>query len=129
MLALLLAVLALLVGVPERESLEPSHPLGVPHWIEEQALPPAAVPGARVFVESGCLACHTYMGDGSPNLGAPDLTAEGRLGKGLEYQIEHLKCPSCTDPGSQMPSFAALPEDQLRELAVFLEASKGDEKG
>ena len=114
-------------GGTVRESL--ASEVDIDEVVRRTNLPEDAVPGLRLFVGTGCISCHTYAGIGSPNLGAPDLTAEGRLGKGIEYQIEHLKCPSCTDPGSQMPSFAALPEDQLRELAVFLEASKGDEKG
>ncbi len=51
--------------------------------------------------------------------------AEGAKGKGVQFQIDHLKCPSCVNPGSPMPPFAALGEDNLHKLAVFLEASKG----
>jgi cytochrome c1 len=39
--------------------------------------------------------------------------------------MNHLKCPACVNPGSPMPSFAGLGEDNLRKLASFLEASKG----
>jgi quinol---cytochrome c reductase cytochrome c subunit, bacillus type len=85
-----------------------------------------AVAGARLFATSGCLNCHTYLGIGSPNLGAPDLTDEGTKGKGISFQIEHLKCPSCVNKGSPMPSYAVFPDSQLRELATFLEASKGE---
>ena len=62
---------------------------------------------------------------GTSNLGAPDLSAEGAKNKGVQFQIDHLKCPSCANPGSPMPPFAALGEDNLRKLATFLEASKG----
>src|SRR3954447_4205010 len=77
-------------------------------WQQRANLPPAALPGARLFAQSGCLTCHTYLGAGSSNLGAPDLTEEGKKGKGIKFQIAHLKCPSCENPGSPMPSFAAL---------------------
>ena len=74
---------------------------------------------------SGCTNCHTYLGTGSSNLGAPDLTAEGAKGKGIQFQVDHLTCPSCVNPGSPMPPFAALGTDNLHKLAAFLEASKG----
>ena len=74
---------------------------------------------------AGCLTCHTYLGSGSSNLGAPDLSKIGTKGLGIETQIKHLKDPSSVTPGSPMPSFAQLGEENLRKLAVFLEASKG----
>jgi hypothetical protein len=94
-------------------------------WIEEANLPEDARPGAELFAQAGCLNCHVYLGDGAQNLGAPDLTDEGTKGRGVQWQIDHLMCPSCVTPGSPMPSFADLGEDQLRQIAIFLEASKG----
>ena len=47
--------------------------------------------GRRHLRAAGCLNCHTYLGAGSPNLGAPELTEEGREGRGIEWQIGHLK--------------------------------------
>jgi len=97
----------------------------VPGWVEENNLPPEAEPGARLFAEAGCLNCHVYVGSGAQNLGAPELTAEGSKGRGIQFQVEHLKDPPALVPGSLMPSFAALGDEQLNDLAVFLEASKG----
>jgi menaquinol-cytochrome c reductase cytochrome b/c subunit len=94
-------------------------------WVKKNNLPPAAVPGAKLFAESGCLTCHTYLGGGSSNLGAPDLSEIGNKGLGIDTQIKHLKDPSSVTPGSPMPSFAQLGDANLRKLAVFLEASKG----
>jgi hypothetical protein len=111
----------------------------VPTWIEEgnlvanaQALPDVDPPataenvesGATLFAESGCLNCHVYQGTGSPNHGAPEMTEEGDKGRGVQWQIDHLKCPSCLNPGSPMPSFAGLTDEQLRDISIFLEASK-----
>ena len=84
-----------------------------------------AVAGATIFAKAGCLNCHTYLGAGSSNLGAPDLSAEGSKNKGIRFQIAHLKCPSCVNPGSPMPSFKDLGQANLHRLAVFLESSKG----
>jgi ubiquinol-cytochrome c reductase cytochrome b subunit/menaquinol-cytochrome c reductase cytochrome b/c subunit len=99
----------------------------VPGWAKQQGFEnnPTAIAGANLFAESGCLNCHTYLGTGSSNLGAPDLSAEGATNKGVQFQIDHLKCPSCVNAGSPMPSFQLLGDDNLRKLAVFLEASKG----
>ena len=97
----------------------------IPRWKAQEHLPPKAYPGARLFATAGCTACHTYDGAGGSNLHAPDLTAIGRRHLGIRFQINHLKCPSCVNPGSPMPPFGSLRMKRLRELAIFLEASKG----
>jgi mono/diheme cytochrome c family protein len=112
-------------GATAKEALASEVILEVPHWVKAQNLPPAAVPGAKLFAQSGCTACHTYLGTGSSNLGAPDLTSIGSKNLGINFQIRHLECPSCVNPGSPMPSFKSLGPQRLRELAIFLEASKG----
>jgi len=115
-------------GATAREALAADAPALVEEWAGQQKFDDNARQGALIFAGSGCLNCHTYLDAGSSNLGAPVLTAEGAKNKGIEFQIEHLKCPSCTTPGSQMPPFANLPEEDLRALAVFLEASKGPQE-
>jgi len=97
----------------------------VPAWIKDEQLPPNAIPGANLFAVAGCTVCHTYDGDGGAQLGAPDLTAIGKRHLGVAFEIRHLQCPSCVNPGSPMPRFASLGSERLRELATFLEASKG----
>jgi Cytochrome c len=96
----------------------------VSRWMRDEKLPPKARAGARIFAISGCTACHTYDGAGDSNLGAPDLTTIGAHRLGIRFQVSHLKCPSCVNPGSPMPSFP-LGKKRLHQLAVFLEASKG----
>jgi mono/diheme cytochrome c family protein len=98
----------------------------VPKWAKQEGFSNnmEAVDGALEFVQSGCLSCHTYLGAGSSNLGAPDLSAEGRKHRGLSWQVTHLRCPACRAARSTMPSFAVLGVTHLHELAVFLEASK-----
>jgi menaquinol-cytochrome c reductase cytochrome b/c subunit len=99
----------------------------VPQWAKKQGFEnnPEAIAGAKLFAQSGCLNCHTYLGEGGHNLGAPELTAEGAKNKGIAFQVAHLKCPACVNPGSPMPSFAGLGEQRLTQIAHFLEASKG----
>jgi len=112
-------------GATAKEALGSELLADVPHWVQQEHLPQSAVPGAKLFAQSGCLNCHTYLGVGSANLGAPNLTDIGSKNLGVDFQIRHLKCPACVNPGSPMPSFAAFSDQQLRQLAVFLEASKG----
>jgi menaquinol-cytochrome c reductase cytochrome b/c subunit len=99
----------------------------VPSWAAKEGFTgnEQAIAGAKLFAQSGCMNCHTYNGAGGSQLGAPDLTAEGAKNKGVQFQIEHLKCPACVNPGSPMPSFAKFDDQQLRQIATFLEASKG----
>src|SRR5438477_832438 len=131
-IAIVAAVLvALSMGVLTYKGATAKEPLGaelraaVPGWVKQEKLPSNAVPGANLFATSGCLNCHTYLGSGGSQLGAPNLSAEGAKNKGITFQISHLKCPSCVNKGSPMPSFADFGEANLRKLATFLEASKG----
>jgi quinol---cytochrome c reductase cytochrome c subunit, bacillus type len=114
-------------GATAQEAIASEVKAAIPSWAKQQGFAnnKQALAGANLFAESACVSCHTYLGTGSSNLGAPDLSAEGAKGKGVQFQIDHLKCPSCVNPGSPMPSFASLGEDNLRKLAAFLEASKG----
>jgi menaquinol-cytochrome c reductase cytochrome b/c subunit len=114
-------------GATAQEAIAAEVKAAIPAWAQKEGFAgnKEALVGANLFAESGCVSCHTYLGTGSSNLGAPDLTAEGAKGKGVQFQIDHLKCPSCKNPGSPMPVFASLGEERLRQLAIFLEASKG----
>jgi len=114
-------------GATAKEALGSELLTKVPTWAKQQGFEnnPAAVQGAKLFATLGCLNCHTYLGDGNHNLGAPDLSAEGAKHKGILFQIAHLTCPSCVNKGSPMPSFASQGKRNLTLLATFLEASKG----
>jgi cbb3-type cytochrome oxidase cytochrome c subunit len=114
-------------GATAKEALGSEIKGHVPAWAAKQGFTgnKQAIAGANLFAESGCLNCHTYLSDGGHNLGAPVLTAEGAKNKGIAFQIAHLKCPACVNPGSPMPSFAGLGDQRLNEIAHFLEASKG----
>jgi mono/diheme cytochrome c family protein len=114
-------------GAVAKEAIAAEVEAAIPSWAAKQGFTgnQQALAGARLFAESACTNCHTYLGTGSSNLGAPDLSAEGAKKKGIQFQIDHLKCPSCVNPGSPMPVFASLGDERLRRLATFLEASKG----
>jgi hypothetical protein len=114
-------------GATAKESLGTELIGKVPDWAKTQGFAnnQEAVAGAKLFAVAGCLNCHTYLGVGGGFAGAPELTAEGSKNKGIAFQIAHLKCPACVNAGSPMPSFAGLGEVRLKQLATFLEASKG----
>ena len=114
-------------GATAKEALGTELKALVPTWAKKQAFQnnKDAVAGANLFAVSGCLNCHTYLGVGGGFAGAPELTAEGAKNKGIAFQVSHLKCPSCVNAGSPMPSFAGLGDARLKQLATFLEASKG----
>jgi hypothetical protein len=131
MVAAILVILSMGIltykGATAKESLG-SETVGlVPSWAKKQGFAgnKEAVTGARLFAVTGCLNCHTYLGEGSGNLGAPDLSDEGSKNKGVAFQVAHLKCPSCVNSGSPMPPFVSQGEQNLHALAVFLEASRG----
>jgi mono/diheme cytochrome c family protein len=117
-------------GATAKEALGSELKAKVPAWAKAEGFTgnQQARAGGGLFAEAGCLNCHTYLGDGGTNLGAPDLSAEGAKNKGVEFQVQHLKCPSCVNSGSPMPSFAGLGDDRLKQIAAFLEASKGEKK-
>jgi mono/diheme cytochrome c family protein len=112
-------------GATAKEALASEVINDVPRWVADERLPANALPGAKLFASAGCTACHTYDGSGGSNLGAPDLTSIGTRNLGIQFQNNHLKCPSCVNPGSPMPKFASLGDARLNQLAIFLEASKG----
>jgi cytochrome c553 len=114
-------------GATAKEALGSELVAKIPSWAKSEGFSgnKQALAGAKLFAVSGCLNCHTYNGIGGTFPGAPNLTAEGFKNKGVAFQIAHLKCPACVNPGSPMPSFQGLGEQNLAALAAFLEASKG----
>jgi menaquinol-cytochrome c reductase cytochrome b/c subunit len=116
-------------GATAKEALPAENLAKVPEWVTAQGLSKTGEEGAKIFAQAGCMGCHTYLGAGASNLGAPDLSAEGAKGRGIQFQIEHLKCPSCKNPGSPMPPFTSFTDEQYQQLATFLEESKGPKGG
>jgi quinol-cytochrome oxidoreductase complex cytochrome b subunit len=129
MVAAVLTIISMAVltwkGATAKEALASEVKANIPRWIKDERLPKSAIPGVQLFAVAGCTACHTYDGAGGSNLGAPDLTNIGSRGLTKQFQIQHLQCPSCVNPGSPMPPFASLGAKRLEQLAIFLNASKG----
>jgi menaquinol-cytochrome c reductase cytochrome b/c subunit len=113
-------------GATAKESLG-SEVLGaVPDWAEKQgfAANEVAVAGAELFAQS-CTTCHTYLGAGSSNQGAPDLSAIGASGQGVDFFERYVSDPSQFG-NTIMPKFGEqLSKEQIHQIAAFLDASKG----
>jgi menaquinol-cytochrome c reductase cytochrome b/c subunit len=99
----------------------------VPAWIEENNLPEEVRPGAELVAGLGCLQCHTYLGTGSANFGAPELGEIGaQEGKSVDYFQRYVANPGEFGNNIMRP-YADQGEERLRQIAEFLAASKGGE--
>ena len=112
-------------GATAKEALASEVLQAVPTWAQREGFAgnAAALAGAKTFASSGCTACHTYLGTGSSNLGAPDLSAEGTKGRNKQFFMQYIKDPSKFG-NNVMPKFG-FGDQQLSQLAAFLMASKG----
>lgn len=79
--------------------------------------------GLTLYRQEGCFTCHKLDGEG--NALGPNLTSEGTRGRSDEWLIGHFRDPSQYTPGSAMPAFGNLTDDQLRALTAFLQNQKG----
>jgi cytochrome c553 len=112
-------------GATAKEALASEVVQAVPTWAARQGFQnnEEALAGAKIFASSGCTACHTYLGTGSSNQGAPDLSNEGSKGRNKDFFMRYIKDPSKFG-NNVMPKFG-FSDDQLAQLAAFLLASKG----
>jgi cytochrome c oxidase subunit 2 len=102
-------------------------------WLSAESRPAVGIDGkgARLFVASGCGACHRIRGLAS---------AEGRIGPDLTHVGSRRSLAAATltndtaafarwirdnqhiKPGNRMPPYGVLSDDELRVLARFLDA-------
>ena len=97
--------------------------------VPAQAQPAAQPPqlelikyGKTLYKQEGCFMCHRLNGEGG-RVG-PDLTTEGTRGRTQEWLIGHFKNPPAYVPGSIMPPFKNLTDEQLKALTAFLQNQK-----
>jgi mono/diheme cytochrome c family protein len=79
--------------------------------------------GRTLYRQEGCFTCHRLNGEGGTV--GPDLTTEGARGRTEPWLVGHFKNPPAYSPGSIMPAFTNLTEEQLKALTAFLENQKG----
>jgi menaquinol-cytochrome c reductase cytochrome b/c subunit len=114
-------------GATAKESLGTELVALVPTWAQKEGFTgnEDAVAGAKIFAQVGCMQCHTYLGAGTSNVGAPDLSSIGKTSnRGVEGFAKYVSDPSAYG-NNVMPKFADLGQDNLNKLGEFLQASKG----
>src|SRR5919198_3554519 len=114
-------------GATARESLASEVVQAVPTWAKREGFAgnANAVAGAKLFAQSGCTSCHTYLGTGSSNLGAPDLTSIGKTNPNAKFFSDYVADPRKFG-NKVMPVFGNLGSSQNgRNIGIFLAASKG----
>ena len=104
-------------------------------WLNEQRelaqspVGPLALSGEKVFLSSGCGACHAVRGTVARGVVGPDLTHVGgrmSLGAGIlpnsdDDFLQWLTHNHTIKPEVHMPSFSMLPREDLRALAAYLD--------
>lgn len=103
-------------------------------WLEREAAPapPSDAPGARVFAEAGCGACHTLRGTSARGTIGPDLThvggrlslAAATLPNDAEAFARWIRDNQHIKPGNAMPPYGILTGGELTALAAYLESLK-----
>ena len=121
-------------GATAEEALGAELVEAVPEWAEQQGFEEGtpAYEGATLFAETGCAQCHVYLGVGSANLGAPELSAIGQGDRGIQYFKDYVANPQQFG-NPVMPKYGeefggALDDEQLTAVATFLDASKGPDE-
>ena len=112
-------------GATAKEALGSELVLLVPSWAKQQGFThnEKAVKGATLFAQSGCLNCHTYLGQGAGQLGAPNLSAIGKANNAAFF-VQYLTNPAAFG-NKVMISYAYLGTENLSNVAAFLAASDG----
>ncbi|MEC9067488.1 MAG: c-type cytochrome [Pseudomonadota bacterium] len=88
--------------------------------------------GRRLFMDSGCAACHRVAGTPANGLAGPDLTHVGSrqtLGAGILPNnrgtlIGWIGDSQSIKPGNRMPSYDMLSAEELEAIAIWLEQQK-----
>jgi hypothetical protein len=112
-------------GATAKESLGSEALAAVDSWSEQQGgFSPEARRGAEIFAQVGCLQCHVYLGSGSANAGAPELSDIGSSGQTVDFFHRYVANPSAFG-NNVMPSFENLGDENLNAVATFLFESKG----
>lgn len=86
--------------------------------------------GRELFMNQGCVGCHTINGIAQGGIVGPNLTHEAQRGRSDAWQLRHLIDPLAVygvgEPAGRwpMPSYGNLPEEDLRALVAFLQSLK-----
>ena len=103
-------------------------------WLSSQRAPASEPAGAlelrgrEAFLSNGCGACHTIRGtpaDGTVGPGLTHVASRATLGAGLlpntlAAMRSWIASPNEHKPGTHMPAFAMLPDEELDAIAAYL---------
>jgi len=85
-----------------------------------EAIPSASVErGKNLFPTLACIGCHA-IGEKGGIMG-PDLSGEGSKGHPLSWITGQIRDPHAHNPNTIMPAFKSLSEQQVNDLANYLE--------
>ncbi|MGH9523033.1 MAG: c-type cytochrome [Terriglobales bacterium] len=93
----------------------PSHRHSVPTGDSDAELRALAI---QTIDDEGCQDCHTINGVGA-KIG-PNLSDEWARGRSDDWLIRHFRNPAAVTPGTLMPSFNYLSDQQLKALVRYL---------
>jgi cytochrome c oxidase subunit 2 len=103
-------------------------------WLERQAAAAAASKeqGAALFLAQGCGACHSVRGTDAHGGIGPDLThmgsrrtvGAGILDNTLENVARFVRETEAIKPGSRMPSYSMLSQEDASAIAAYLGSLK-----
>ena len=117
-------------GATARESLGSEAVAAVDSWSTQQGgFDEEQTQGAEIFALVGCLQCHIYLGSGSANVGAPELSDYGETTSRSPEQTAAYIANPAEFGNTVMPSFANLGDENLAAVAAFLHASTGGDGG
>lgn len=78
--------------------------------------------GAGLYAKHGCGACHMVGGVGGTS--GPDLSRVAQKRSDPEWHMKHLKDPQSVVPGSAMPPYAHLSDEELLGLTNYMTSLK-----
>ncbi|WP_245469838.1 cytochrome c oxidase subunit II [Mesorhizobium sp. M7A.F.Ca.MR.362.00.0.0] len=105
-------------------------PAAFREWLAVRANPSpgASLPGRDIFLRNGCGACHRVAGTQAEGGVGPDLShmgSRGTIGAGVlptddEAVRSFIAHSHLIKPGSKMPDFNMLPQQDIAEIAAWL---------
>lgn len=123
--------IVLLVGVAIVGWGEKSAPISGPQWVATRDSLGDSITlideglvakGSQHFLSKGCVNCHRL---GAVGKGSISLDSMAQKEPNPEWYVRFIRDPQSVRPGSTMPAFPSLTQDELRALAEFVRQPRG----
>ncbi len=79
--------------------------------------------GSELFLSHGCSGCHSINNAGGTV--GPDLSNEGKKGRDRKWLTDQIRNPKSHFPGSVMPAFTTLSDEEVNGLVDYLMSLNG----